>query len=107
MTTSEAVRLRKRWKMWKYPITCQHRVKLLERSDKGHLTGNYVCSTCGEVLMPTIDPPEDREAKQRVSKALAQHPLVLLDQELKRLVKGYRSCAAGNHRSTIKEVRGN
>jgi hypothetical protein len=110
MTTSEAVRLRKRWKILKYPIKCQHRVKLLERSDKGHLTGNYVCSTCGEVLIPRIYPTEDREAKQRVSKALVQHPLVLLDQQLKRLVKevtmlhkdrsdGYRSCAAGNRRN--------
>jgi hypothetical protein len=31
-------------------------------------------------------PPEDRKVTQRVSKALAQHPLVLLDQQLKSLV---------------------
>ena len=84
MTTSEAVRLRKRWNLLKYPVKCDHRVKLLERSDRGHLTGNYLCSTCGEVVMQTIYQTEDRVAKQRVSKALAQHPLVLLDQQLKR-----------------------
>ena len=84
MTTSEAGRLRKRWNLLKHPVKCRHTVKLLERSDRGHPTGNYVCSTCGEVVMPTIYHSEARGAKQRVSKALAQHPLVLLDQQLKR-----------------------
>ena len=32
-------------------------------------------------------PPADREMTQSVSKGLIQHPLVLLDQELKSLVR--------------------
>jgi hypothetical protein len=32
-------------------------------------------------------PPADREVTQRVSKGLTQHPLVQLDQQLKRLVR--------------------
>ena len=87
MTTSEAIRLQKRWKMLRYPIKCQHKVKVLERSDTRHLTGNYVCATCGAIVMGTIYPPEGREAKQALSKTLGQHPLVLLDQQLKRLAK--------------------
>src|SRR5688500_10264577 len=63
MTTSEAVRLQKRWNISKYPIKCQHKVQLLERSDVGHLTGNYVCTTCGAVVMGTIYLPESRVAK--------------------------------------------
>jgi hypothetical protein len=37
----------------------------------------------------TIDlvPPDDRKVTQQVSKTLTQHPLVLLDQQLKSLVK--------------------
>ena len=88
MTTSEAVRLQKRWKLLKYPLKCQHRVQVVERSDKGNLTGKYVCTACGEVMMPTIYPADRRESKQPLSKALAQHPLILLDQQLKRAVKG-------------------
>lgn len=71
----------------KYQSKCPHRVQVVERSDKGNLTGKYVCTACGEVMMPTIDPTEGRESKQSLSKALAQHPLVLLDQQLKRVVK--------------------
>ena len=62
MTTSEAVRLQKRWKLLKYPLKCQHRVQVVERSDKGNLTGKYVCTACGEVMMPTIYPSERRES---------------------------------------------
>ena len=87
MTTPEAVRLQKRWKLLKYQMKCQHRVQVVERSDKGHLTGKYVCTTCGEVMMPTIYPTKGRESKRPLSKALAQHPLILLDQQLKRAVK--------------------
>ena len=86
MTTSEAVRLQKRWKLLKYQIKCQHRVQVVERSDKGNLTGKYVCTACGEVMMPTIYPAKGRESKQLLSKALAQHPLILMDQQLKRAV---------------------
>ena len=32
-------------------------------------------------------PPEDRQVTQRVGKTLAQHPLVLLDLQLRSLVK--------------------
>jgi hypothetical protein len=32
-------------------------------------------------------PPEDSKVTQRVGKMLAQHPLVLLDQQLRSLVK--------------------
>lgn len=103
MTTSEAVRLQKRWKLLKYPLKCQHRVQVVERSDKGNLTGKYVCTACGEVMMPTIYPTERRESKQPLSKALAQHPLILLDQQLKRAVKGGQSCARTG--STFEESR--
>lgn len=68
-------------------MKCQHRVQLLEQSDNGQLTGNYVCTTCGAVVRSWVISTEDREAKQTLSKALAQHPLVLLDQQLKRLAK--------------------
>lgn len=85
MTKTEAVRLRERWKLLKNPIKCQHRVQLVEQSDTGQLTGNYVCTTCGAVVMSVY-----REAKQPLGKALAQHPLVLLDQQLKRLAKKSR-----------------
>jgi hypothetical protein len=52
MTTTEAGRLQKRWITLKNP-KCDHMVLLLERTDNGHLTGNYVCTTCGEEVMPT------------------------------------------------------
>jgi hypothetical protein len=87
MTTSEAVRLQTRWKLLKNKIKCQHRVQVVERSDKGYLTGKYVCTGCGEVIMPTFYLTENSESKQPLSKALAQHPLVLLDQQLKRIVE--------------------
>jgi|GEM_PF-1335427 hypothetical protein len=86
MTTSEAVRLQKRWKLLKFQMKCQHRVQVVERSDKGYLTGKYVCTACGEVMMPTISSTEGHESKRRLSKALAQHPLILLDQQLQRAV---------------------
>lgn len=87
MTTSEAIRLQKLWKLLRYPLKCQHKVQLLERSEEGHLTGNYVCTTCGAVVIRTICPTEGREARQPLSKTLAHHPLVLLDQQLQRLAK--------------------
>jgi hypothetical protein len=37
--------------------------------------------------MIDLAPPEDCKATQQVSKTLAQHPLVLLDQQLQSLVK--------------------
>ena len=37
--------------------------------------------------MIDLAPPEDSKATQQVSKTLAQHPLVLLDQQLQSLVK--------------------
>jgi hypothetical protein len=37
--------------------------------------------------MIDLVPPEDCKATQQVSKTLAQHPLVLLDQQLKSLVR--------------------
>lgn len=99
MTTSEAVRLQKRWKLLKFPIQCQHRVQVVERSDKGNLTGKSVCTACGEVMMPTIYSTERRESKQPLSKALAQHPLILLDQQLKRAVKADNHAA---HRQVLR-----
>jgi hypothetical protein len=47
MTKTEAAKLRKSWKMLGNPVKCKHVVLLLERSDNGYLTGNYVCTTCG------------------------------------------------------------
>jgi hypothetical protein len=35
--------LEKRWKFLKYQIKCPHRVQVVEGSDKGNLTGKYVC----------------------------------------------------------------
>lgn len=37
--------------------------------------------------MIRLVPPDDRKVTQRVSKTLTQHPLVLLDQQLKSLVR--------------------
>jgi hypothetical protein len=37
--------------------------------------------------MIDLVPPEDCKATQQVSKTLPQHPLVLLDQQLKSLVR--------------------
>ena len=51
MTKTEAAQLRKSWKMLENPVNCKHMVLLLERSDNGYLTGNYVCTTCGEQVM--------------------------------------------------------
>ena len=39
-----------------------------------------------------LAPPDDRKMPQRVSKTLTQHPLVLLDQQLKRPGQGERGC---------------
>jgi len=50
MTKTEAVRLRERWETLNSP-KCEHMVLLLERSDNGKRTGNYVCTTCGEQVM--------------------------------------------------------
>ena len=47
MTKTEAAQLRKSWKMLENHVNCQHMVLLLERTDNGYLTGNYVCTTCG------------------------------------------------------------
>jgi len=78
---------------------CQHRVQVVERSDKGYLTGKYVCTACGEVMMPTISSTEGHESKRRLSKALAQHPLILLDQQLQRAVNN-------DNRATRRQVLG-
>ena len=51
MTKTEAAKLRKSWKLLGNPVKCKHVVLLLERSDNGYLTGNYVCTTCGEQVM--------------------------------------------------------
>ena len=51
MTKTEAKRLRESWKKLDNPIKCTHMVLILERSDNGYLTGNYICTTCGTEIM--------------------------------------------------------
>ena len=51
MTKTEATKLRESWKLLPHPIKCEHIVLLLERSDNGYLTGNYICTTCGAEVM--------------------------------------------------------
>jgi hypothetical protein len=53
MTRKEAATLRGKWKKLGNPVPCKHIVLLLEHSDNGYLTGNYVCTTCGKQVVQT------------------------------------------------------
>ena len=51
MKKTEARSYERVGRRWVSPVKCKHVVLLLERSDNGYLTGNYVCTTCGEQVI--------------------------------------------------------
>jgi hypothetical protein len=50
MTKNEAAAIGLRWEQRAYPIPCEHLNLELERNDRGHATGKYVCVLCGEFV---------------------------------------------------------
>jgi len=50
MTKNEAAAIGQRWKRRAYPIPCEHQNLELERNERGHATGKYVCILCGEFV---------------------------------------------------------
>jgi hypothetical protein len=50
MTTAEAVALRMKWIQQVDPPACEHMNQELESNEMGYLTGNYLCTTCGELV---------------------------------------------------------
>ena len=50
MTAADAATLREKWKLQVDPLACEHPNQELEGTRGGYLTGDYHCTTCGEVL---------------------------------------------------------
>ena len=54
MTKAEAEALRERWQQQGEPLTCVHSNQELEANEDGYLTGNYLCTTCGEPIVKKV-----------------------------------------------------
>jgi len=50
MTKYQATAIRQRWAQRAYAVPCAHLTLELERSDRGHATGKYVCTLCGKFV---------------------------------------------------------